>query len=113
METFKLSNMTKGWFVGNFCPSSFKTELFEVAVVSHPKDSKWDVHYHKKATEITLILEGKMKMHDKEFVKGDIFILHPYEIANPCFLEDTKVVVIKTPSVPADKYIVSGPEGIK
>ena len=43
---------------------------------------------------------------DQKLVKGDVFIIHPYEIADPLFLEDCKIMVIKTPSVPGDKYLV-------
>ena len=35
---------------------------------------------------------------------GDIFILEPFEIADPEFLEDCDLVIIKTPSLPGDKY---------
>ena len=64
-------------------------------------------------TEINLLLEGKFilrnydgKGTDQELTKGDIFIIHPFEIADPLFLEDSKIVVIKTPSVQGDKYLV-------
>ncbi len=106
MKIFKLSEMFKGWFVGNFEPAAFKTAGFEVGVTHHPKDSKWDVHYHKEATEITLLVKGKMLMQDKVIEEGQIFVLEPYEIANPVFLEDCFVFVIKTPSVIGDKYVV-------
>lgn len=98
--------MFRGWFVGDFEPTSFRTKDFEVGTTLHPKGSAWDVHYHKLGTEVNWIIEGKMKMHDKILSTGDIFVLSPYEIANPVFLEDTRVLVIKTPSVPGDKYVI-------
>ena len=98
--------MYKGWFVGNFEPSAFKTELFEVGTTFHPKGSEWDTHYHKKGTEITWLIKGKIRLQDKILETGDIFIINPWEIANPEFLEDSEVLVIKTPSDTKDKFVI-------
>jgi len=106
MEIFKLENMYKGWFVGNFEPSVFKTELFEVGTTLHPKGSSWDIHYHKKGTEITWLIKGKIKIQNKILKTGDIFIIHPWEIVNPEFLEDSEVLIIKTPSNTNDKFVI-------
>ena len=47
-----------------------------------------------------------MLMHGFELTAGQVFILEPWEVADPIFLEDCKVLVIKTPSVKGDKYEV-------
>ena len=47
-----------------------------------------------------------MMIQNTELNEGDIFILKPYEIADPIFLEDCTVLIIKTPSIPGDKYII-------
>ena len=47
-----------------------------------------------------------MTIQNKELNEGDIFILRPYEIADPIFLEDCTVLIIKTPSVPGDKFVI-------
>ena len=70
------------------------------------KNEKWDVHYHKKATEINLIIKGKMKIQKKILKKNQIFILKPKEIADPIFYQDTHIICVKVPSVIGDKYIV-------
>ena len=51
MEVFDLKKMFKGWFIGDFEPSAYKTKEFEVGTTLHPKGSDWETHYHKKATE--------------------------------------------------------------
>ena len=104
MEVSKISDYKAGWFIGNFDPSAFKTEAFEAGISLHPKGSSWPLHYHKIATEITLVLSGKMKIQGQLVEAGNVFVIKPYEIADPEFLEDCKVMVIKTPSVPGDKY---------
>lgn len=106
MKTAHIGDMKGGWFVGDFEPSVFKTNTFEVGMNVHLKGSKWDMHYHKQAKEINLLLEGRMKIQDKIIEAGTIFVLEPYEIADPEFLEDCRVVVIKTPSIPGDKFVV-------
>lgn len=105
MKISKLKDYKNGWFLGNFDPSTIMTSQFEVGTCIHKKGDKWPVHYHKIMTEITLIIKGKMIIQDIILQTGDVFVIEPYEIADPLFLEDTQVVVIKTPSVPGDKYI--------
>lgn len=99
--------MKGGWFIGNFDPSVFRTSDFEIGYKFHSKGEIWDVHYHKRAVEITYIIKGKMKIQNKLLTSGDIFTIFPGEIADPEFLEDCEVVIIKTPSIVGDKYIVS------
>ena len=49
-----------------------------------------------------------MKVIKNKILKsGDIFIIYPYEVADPIFLEDCEVLCIKTPSIPSDKYTIN------
>jgi len=106
MDIFKIKDFIGGWYVGNFDPTVFKTDKFEVGYKVHLKDEVWDKHYHKEATEINFLISGKMKIMDKEFNSGDIFVIYPNEIADPIFLENCYLIVIKTPSIVGDKYIL-------
>ena len=98
--------MKGGWFIGNFDPSALRTPDFEVGYKFHPKGEKWDKHYHKKGVEITYLIRGKMQIQNRILTSGDIFTIFPNEIADPVFLEDCEVVIVKSPSVVGDKYIV-------
>lgn len=91
--------MVGGWFVGNFEPTAYKTEQFEVSYKLHPKGQDWGMHYHTDVTEINYIIRGKMKIQGKELNQGDIFILNPYEIADPTFITNTEIICVKTPSI--------------
>ena len=106
MQISRLEDYKGGWFVGNFEPTSFKTDQFEVCYKFHKKGEKWDVHYHKVGTEINLLVDGEMIIQDKKIISGDVFILYPWEVADPIFVKDCTVLIIKTPSVPGDKYII-------
>jgi hypothetical protein len=106
MKIFKLDEMKSGWFVGNFDPTAFRTESTEVCYRTHPKGEQWDVHYHQYVTEINLLIFGTMKIQNKLLTSGDIFILEPYEIADPEFIEDCSIVCIKYPGITGDKVII-------
>tara|TARA_R110002020_G_scaffold11692_3_gene43723 strand:- start:1337 stop:1669 length:333 start_codon:yes stop_codon:yes gene_type:complete len=97
MEIFKLKDMKHGWYAGDFSPSSFKTDKFEACYRTHPKGEKWDTHYHEHITEINLLVKGKMKLQNTLLATGDIFVIKPFEIADPIFLEDCTIMCIKTP----------------
>lgn len=107
MKINNISEMIGGWFVGDFEESAYRTSDFEVAYKFHEKGEKWPTHYHEKLTEINFIIRGEMSVQEKILKDGDIFTLSPYEVADPVFLKDTEMIVVKTPSVPGDKVIVS------
>lgn len=109
MITGKLDFFKGGWFIGNFSPAMLRTDQFEVCYKYHTKGEAWPAHYHKLGTEYNLLVRGKMKMHDQILEAGTLFIMERYEVADPEFLEDCEVLIIKTPSVPGDKYEVNSP----
>ena len=102
----RIEDMKGGWYIGNFEPSIFRTSEFEVGHKIHPKGDKWDSHYHKEADEITFLIRGKMVIQGRELISGDIFMISKYEIADPIFLEECEVIIVKFPSVIGDKYII-------
>ena len=104
MKTFRLQDMKGGWFVGDFLPTCLKTSDCEVACKHYKKGDVEDIHVHKIATEITLIVEGLVKMNDVTYKSGDIIVLDPGDATDFHALEDTINVVVKVPSVAGDKY---------
>ena len=106
MTLSNLNEMTKGWFIGNFEPSLLKTNDVEVAVKSYKKGDKESKHFHKIATEFTVILSGKVRMFDKEFEKDSIIKIEPTEATAFECLEDSVTVVVKFPGANNDKYEV-------
>lgn len=106
MKLQKLEYMTKGWFVGNFAPAVYKTDGFEVAVKKYSKNGYEGSHYHKLATEITVVINGQVKMNGNEYKDGDIIVLEPHEKSDFMAVTDTTTVVVKIPGVLNDKYPV-------
>lgn len=105
MKTSKLSEMKMGWFIGNFEPTLCKTNDCEVAVKTYQKGDYEDKHYHRIATEYTVIVKGKVKMFDAEFSEGDIIVVEPGDATDFTALEDTVNVVVKMPGANNDKYL--------
>jgi hypothetical protein len=106
MKINKIEEMVGGWFIGDFEPSVLKTKDFEVCYKFHHAGEIWDNHYHKVATEINYLIRGKMNLSGIELNQGDIFTIYPDEVAIPEFLTDCELIVVKTPSIKEDKYIV-------
>ena len=104
MELFKLADMTKGWFVGDFTPSVFSTSEAEVAVKRYKAGETEEAHFHKVATEITLVLDGTVEMCGRRINAGEIVKLAPGEITPFQAVTDVTTVVVKLPSIKGDKH---------
>ena len=107
MEKRRLDNYVRGWFIGNFEPSVIKTNDVEVAVKEYSRGEYDPKHYHKKATEITVVLHGLVKMNGEIYAKGDMIIIKPNDISDLDALEDNTItVVVKYPGINNDKYVL-------
>lgn len=104
MKTSKISEMIRGWFIGNFSPTVWKTEDFEVAIQRYKAGDTETPHIHRVATEINVVTEGAIEMNGKAFMVDDIVIIEPGEKAHFKALTDAAVVVVKVPSLIGDKY---------
>jgi hypothetical protein len=106
MEVFKLENMFKGWFIGDFEPTLFKTQDVEVGVKLYVEGEYEPAHFHKVATEFTVILDGKVEMNGKIFESGQIIKISPNEATDFRALSIVKTLVVKIPGAINDKYPV-------
>ncbi len=107
MKKFRLSESgARGWFVGDFAEAVVRTKDFEVCWQSNQAGAVDKPHMHKVITELQLITEGRMIINGEEFGPGDIYVSEPGEEYHAHYLEDTKVVAIKFPSIPDDKYYI-------
>ena len=104
MQKFKLNEMTRGWFVGDFEPSVLKSSMAEFGVKHYKKGDYEERHYHKIATEITLIIKGRVQMNETIYEANDIVLINPKEDTDFKALEDTITAVVKIPSVKNDKF---------
>lgn len=105
MNTYRLENFTRGWFVGDFSPSIIQTQDVEVAVQHYPAGAVELEHVHKIATEVTLILAGRVDISGIQLQAGDIIEIEPGEYARFKAIEATTTVVVKYPGAKNDKYL--------
>ena len=106
MKTARLDEMTKGWFVGNFSPTLYRTNDVEVAVKRYEAGAYDKKHYHKLATEITVVTKGTVRMNGVEYTEGDIIVIEPNEATDFYAVTDAENVVVKLPGANNDKYIM-------
>jgi quercetin dioxygenase-like cupin family protein len=104
MKIDRLENMKKGWFVGNFEPSLYKTEDVEVAIKRYKAGDHEDRHFHKIATEITIIISGEVEINKHRYKKGDMIVVEPSESVDFKAIADAITAVVKIPGALDDKY---------
>lgn len=105
MQSDRLDDMIRGWFVGNFSPVVARSENCEVAIQRYKAGDKEPLHHHKVATEITVVLSGRAVMFGRTWEDGDIITIEPGEATAFEALTDVTTVVVKLPSVVGDKYL--------
>lgn len=106
MKMARLDDMVKGWFVGNFEPTLYRTNDVEVAVKIYNAGDRESAHYHKIATELTVVISGQVRMDKAEGGPGDIIVVEPGDVTDFEALTDAVNVVVKLPGANNDKYVV-------
>lgn len=104
MKHAQLSEMVKGWFIGGFSPAVLHTQACEVAVKHYAAGDREAAHFHKVATEITVVIIGQVRMAGRIYGPGDIVVMEPGETTDFEAVTDTVNVVVKTPGALNDKY---------
>jgi anti-sigma factor ChrR (cupin superfamily) len=104
LSVHQLEDMVKGWFVGAFEPTAVHTDACEVAVRRYRAGDAEAVHHHRIATEVTVVVEGAVRMCGMDFGPGSIITLQPGTATDFLAREDSLCVVVKTPGALNDKY---------
>jgi quercetin dioxygenase-like cupin family protein len=106
MKVHRLDDMTRGWFVGDFAPTLYRTDAVEVAVKHYDAGDAEERHVHRVATELTAVVSGSVRMEGRDLSAGDIVVLEPGDPSDFLAVTDAVVVAVKLPAVPGDKYLV-------
>jgi hypothetical protein len=105
MKKFNLENMIGGWIIGNFEPSLLKTNEVEVAIKKYKAGDYDSAHYHKIATEYTVIVSGQVEMSGVIYNENDILVINPSDVTDFRAITDAITVVVKIPGASNDKYV--------
>lgn len=106
MNSGRLEDMVKGWFVGAFNPTVHSTDACEVAIKHYKQGDAEGRHMHKIATEVTAIVSGEVRMCGRDWRAGDIISIAPGESTDFLALTDAITVVVKQPGALDDKYVI-------
>ncbi|MGP4123824.1 MAG: hypothetical protein ACTXOO_05315 [Sodalis sp. (in: enterobacteria)] len=82
------------------------TKSVEVAVQHFKSGDYKKKHLHKIATEITVIVSGRVQINGEILTAGSIVKIMPGESMDFKALEDTVTTVVKLPGTLNDKYIL-------
>ena len=105
MEIHNIDDMLGGWFIGNFEPSIYVTDNFEVGYKIYSTGDTEPNHFQNIATEITLIISGTARIGDQIVNPGSLVIIPPKEKADFEAITDVSLIAVKFPSIPSDKVI--------
>ena len=100
-----LREYKNGWLLGNFSPAVIQTNDFEVCVKSFKVGDREVSHYQVIATEVTVVLSGKVRMGEILLAEDEILVVEPGEVVDFEALTNCKVLGIKFPSLPQDKVL--------
>jgi hypothetical protein len=103
MKHHRLEDFYRGWIVGKFEPSLLQAD-FEVGIAHHHAGEPHGDHFHKLSTEINVVISGTVKINDRVFNSGDIFVLEPWEVSQAEFITDCVIVIVRDRSIPGDKF---------
>jgi quercetin dioxygenase-like cupin family protein len=106
MDRFKLEHFFKGWVIGDFSPSLLKNSNFEIGVKNFEQGDTEPAHMQLIATELTIVVSGKIRLGDQYLSDGDIAVIPPNEVADFEALTTCSLVCIKYPSIPNDKIVI-------
>ena len=85
----------------------YTCDAFNCGVLVKYKKGEYEPkHYHKVATEITIITKGRVVMNFEVYNEGDIIVMEPGEATDFRATNDVTTTVIKFPCVEGDKYLV-------
>lgn len=104
MEKFRLESMIKGWFIGNFEPSLCKTNEVEVGIKKYTAGEYENSHYHKIATEFTVVISGTVEMNGVQYFENEVIKINPGVKTDFKAITDVITVVVKLPGANNDKY---------
>ena len=105
IEKFALSDFKLGWIVGDFIPTLVSSKEIEVAVKYFHAGETEPTHKQIIATEITVVVNGKIRLGGSSYESGDIIRIKPGIFADFVSVTDSALVCIKFPSLPSDKVL--------
>lgn len=106
MRLYNLNDFKGGWFVGNFLPTILPSDEVEVSIKRYKAGDYDAKHVHKVADEVTVIVEGVVKMNDIGYRADDVIWIEKGDETDFLAVTDAVTCVVKIPCVKGDKYLI-------
>ncbi len=103
MKVGRITEFVEGWLLGNFEPSLFRTETIEIAIKRFNAGEEHYCHFQGRATELTVVIEGKIELGGVTLERDEYLRLEPREHGTLKVWENSTVLSVKFPSIPGDK----------
>ena len=104
MFTKRINDYKYGFITGTIFPNEINDKSCSVAIQHYKKNQIMAFWYRKIDTEYYVIIKGCIDIDGNKYSKGDIVVYEPNDIRKIIFLEDTDLVVIRTPGTKEDFY---------
>ena len=102
MKSFKMKNMKKGYFVGDFSPAVLENNAVELACKGASKYTLDAAYYRKEDTTVILIMSGRLDVDGKIYKYGDVLLFEPGDIINLFALTNVRMIVSHFPGTKKD-----------
>lgn len=105
MQAHKLSDMTRGWIVGNFSPTLYQKD-YEIGFKYYKVGDYEKSHKHLLSQEVTVVLLGEVEMNGVKYCQGDIIVQEKGEYTDFLCLSEQAITAVYRPdgSFPNDKH---------
>jgi hypothetical protein len=104
MKKLNLSDFERGWIVGKFSPNLYQKD-YEIGLKYYNENDYEKSHAHLLSDEVTIIINGSVKMNDDVYTKGDIIVQERGEYTDFLCLKNNTITLVYRPdgSFPNDK----------
>lgn len=106
METYNWLTMNRGFFVGDFEPTAYRTKNVELAIKGITKGTLDAGYYREKDTELICILDGKIESKGGTYKEGDILVIKSGEMVELFAAENSRILIVKFPGTKGDVHSV-------
>ena len=102
-KKFQVDQFHQGWLIGAFSPSLVRTKEFEIGIKRFSLGQSEPCHFQKIASEITIVIEGRILLAGQECGPGEGVLIPPGVHGTFESLSPSLVIAVKIPSAPQDK----------
>lgn len=102
MEKINMKKMKRGYFIGDFEPSAFRTNQVEICYKGASKYTLDAGYYRKIDVQFIFLNRGTAEINGKKFKKFDLIKFEPGEVINIFALTNIEMTIIRFPGTKGD-----------